>query len=305
MEYASKTLKDLLVLCKEKGIRGCSGKKRSALIKALNGETTFTKSRGGGCLASGLAFESAILERLKGLHYKGEQIVVKKTSGAARTPDIPILIKNGEEAMSLCIEVKNKGAFEAGGKAFQLVGDQLILPDKEEFRLHRELLGVDYKPFEGRIPSFKKGDKKVETWIAEKHLFPEERIACEDTQIVANYYRKQGSAYIVVEEYGIYHTGEDILNLKVPMFECKVSLRVRCKQHGSSPLPGSVQVSINYDKKTLKKSPFDLMDDKRLPVAMTVALPLVVIKEEAQEVVEVEETDEMEKLLNDIIDLTL
>jgi len=49
----------------------------------------------------------------------------------------------------------------------------------------RSLLPKNYVPFEGKIPSFKKGDKSLETWSREKQNFKEERIVLDDLDQVA------------------------------------------------------------------------------------------------------------------------
>jgi hypothetical protein len=268
MDYLAIPSKELVTLCRQKGFRSLVGKSRSTLIALLNGPPpppVNKKSRGGNCLKNGLTYETLIKNTLSQMKLLGFPITCEATSGAAKTPDIPFIVDNKRYS----IEAKRQGAFEAGGKAFQLKDGVLSLPLTDDCKLHRELLPADYKPFNGLIPSFKKGDKTVKTWIDEKHNFPEERIACDDTELVAKYYNKQGSHYIQIENYGLYHTGEDVLQLGVPLFKCAVSLRVRCKQHGSSCLPGSVQVSINYDKKTLVKSPYDITQNDKLPPKLT------------------------------------
>ena len=219
------------------------------------------QSRGRNCLKNGKQQEETIRNRLQQLKQEKFDIVCdEKTSGSQITPDITFQLKGNIYK----IEIKTKRAFEAGGRAFQYKDEQLIMEDP----FFRSLLPKNYVPFEGKIPSFKKGDKSLETWSREKQNFKEERIVLDDLDQVALQQKAQGSSYIQIEGYGLYHTGEDVLDLDVPMFTCKVTLRVRCKQHGKTSLPGSVQASINQNKKQLSKSCYDL--DTNLPPKLTV-----------------------------------
>jgi len=51
--------------------------------------------------------------------------------------------------------------------------------------------------------------------------------------------------------------------LGVPLFKCNTRIRIRCKRHGSTSMPGSVQAALIYTKNSIKLSPFDLQ--KKLP----------------------------------------
>lgn len=76
------------------------------------------------------------------------------------------------------------------------------------------------------------------------------------------YYKGKGVHYIQIEKYGLYHTGNDILNLGVPIFYCNQVLRIRTSKHkkkvAGGRVPTDVVGDINYDKKTLIKSMYDL-----------------------------------------------
>lgn len=89
---------------------------------------------------------------------------------------------------------------------------------------------------------------------------------------MSEYYKSKGVYYIQVEGYGLYHTGNDVFNLDVPLFECKQYLRIRTSKHkkflGNIRIPTDVVGDINYDKKTLIKSIYDL--DNKLPINIKV-----------------------------------
>lgn len=179
----------------------------------------------------GKKYENVIREILEGL---GEKVL--ETAGSSRRPDVTII--RGDTRVS--IEAKSGNATEAGQEKVSLINGQL------QFR--NEIV------WEGRVPSFLKGDKTKETWLSEKMNFETKYIPIEDRTVVSKYYKDKGSAYIQVQHKGLYHTGEDILNLGVPLFEAVTKWRLRCKQHTGSSVPGSVMASLVFDRDSLKKS---------------------------------------------------
>ena len=207
--------------------------------------------RGGACLQNGLAYEKQVADALSNLKYNGTPLSVQpSTAGGSKDSDIRFSIAG----VSYSLEVKDKKAFE-GGQKRMIPGDQgLIIP---EDCLHKECLD-SYIPFQGRIPSFLKGDKRPEQWAAEKHLFADEFIAV-DSKKVAEYYRRKGESYIQVEGKGLYHLGIDVLACGVPEFICQTQLRIRCKCHKSTPMHRSIMTSFIYKKETLVPSPYDIL----------------------------------------------
>ncbi len=155
------------------------------------------------------------------------------------------------------LEAKNFGTSEGGQRAFVLSDGKLIIPDTARNRIHRTCLPQDFVPFEGRIPSFKKGDLTRETWDKERELFRDQHIRCSPTAI-ADYYRVKGSSYIQIQGMGLYHTGVDVCGWGVPLFKCPTRMRIRCKTHKGN-VPTTVQAALNYNKDRLEKSPYCLM----------------------------------------------
>jgi len=156
------------------------------------------------------------------------------------------------------LEAKNLGTSEGGQRAFAVQDGKLVIPDSGRNRIHRTCLPPDFVPFEGRIPSFKKGDLTRETWDKERHLFRDEHIRCSPTAI-ADYYRMKGSSYIQIQGMGLYHTGSDVCGWGVPLFKCPTRIRIRCKTHKGN-VPTTVQAALNYNKDRLEKSPYCLFD---------------------------------------------
>ena len=213
--------------------------------------TLMNERRGKACLENGVLYEKKVADSLSTLLYKGLQVNVHSTTaGATKESDIRFSIGN----MVYGIEIKDKKAFEGGQKRMSPSENGLMIPEE---CLHKECLG-SYIPFQGRIPSFLKGDKRPEQWIQEKHLFVDEYIPVDNTK-VTEYYRRKGESYIQVEGKGLYHLGSDVLGLGVPEFSCSTQLRIRCKCHKSSPMHRSIMTSFIYKKETLNLSPYDLV----------------------------------------------
>lgn len=155
------------------------------------------------------------------------------------------------------LEAKNFGTSEGGQRAFALEDGRLVIPNLPRNRIHRACLPEGFVPFEGRIPSFKKGDLTRETWDKERELFRDQHIRCSSTAI-ADYYRMKGSSYIQIQGMGLYHTGQDVCGWGVPLFSCPTHIRIRCKTHKGN-VPTTVQAALNYRKERLVKSPYCLV----------------------------------------------
>lgn len=196
-------------------------------------------------LYNGKKYEDQIKEYLETQNMR----VLKGTGGASTRPDVSFWVSNRQ----INIECKNKGSFEGGGKRFVVQHQKLVIP---EDGLHKYLIG-SHVPFGSRVPSFLDGDRTLETWTSEKHLFTDEYLAIPD-DTMRNYYRNIGIHYIQIEGKGLYSTCCDTLGLGAPPFSCKTRMRIRCKRHTGSPMPGSVQASIVFDRKTLTNSPVDI-----------------------------------------------
>lgn len=210
-------------------------------------------------LHSGVSYENKILNILCRLLYAGSPICnIGKTGGSTTNPDLQLIINNNK----INIEIKNNGGFEGGGKSMKIINNKLMCP---KGTLHYDILGETI-PWSGRIPSFMKGDKTIHTWKIEKSSFRDEyhRIS---SDVISSYYKSKGVHYIQIEGKGLYHTGNDILSLGVPLFECRSRIRIRCKQHRSTSMPSSVQAVFKFDRISLHKSNYDI--ENKLPNVFT------------------------------------
>ncbi len=204
------------------------------------------------CLNAGRQYELKIVDILSKLRYKSQKLNVQaQTAAAGHENDVIFTIRDKYYG----IECKNKGGFEGGGRVLKVINGKLSVEDDG---LIKTLYG-EHNAFHKIIPSFLKGDKTKETWLSEKHLFQDEYIHVESTAI-SNYYRAKGSSYIQVEGKGLYHTGNDVLDLGVPLFQGDTRLRIRTTKHinKKTGVPRDVTVALVFKRSSLKKSQYCL-----------------------------------------------
>lgn len=220
-----------------------------------------SKSRGRNCFKSGKSYQEKIVEKLRSIFIYDKLYDIEEVTGAKSGPDITI---KGRIEGNIGIEVKRKGAFEGGSSkmVYDHQNKKLTFLDNT---LHKEMLNNKII-YDGKNLPWYEGQKTKDHYKNVQHIFNKEiRIELPDTSM-ANYYKASGVHYIQVEGYGLYHTGEDILDFGVPYFECQQSLRIRSSKHKKNGIPTDVVGDINYDKKTLKKSDYDL--ESSLPSVM-------------------------------------
>jgi hypothetical protein len=176
---------------------------------------------------------------------------VPATAGSTNGPDVTVALAGGGK---VCIEVKSRRATEGGQRTLKPAEDRLVADG--------DVL------WDGKLPSFLKGDASEETWKLEKASFPGLYFARPATAVGA-FYREKGSAYIQIQGKGLYHTGEDVLKLGVPEFSATTRLRIRCKQFDKSPVPKAVMSSLVFSRKMVQPSTLDLetMSDAALTAA--------------------------------------
>jgi hypothetical protein len=202
---------------------------------------------------SGQAYELMVAARLATLNFNNLPICVSSaTAGAGHSNDISCKILD----TNIGIECKTKGGFEGGGRVMKLINDKLSIV---EDGLLKTLLG-EHVPFGGNIPSFLRGDSTYDTWKNEKSLFKDDYVSA-PSYAIAEYYRLKGSQYIQIEGKGIYHTGIDVLNLGVPLFETPTKLRIRTSKHidRKTGVPRDVTIALQMNKRLLNKSPLCIM----------------------------------------------
>ena len=181
---------------------------------------------------SGIKYEQHVKQVFRRFGLK----TVESTGGCKKRPDVSIII--GERRINF--ECKTKRAFEGGACGFDIVDGFLV--NRNLFFTH--LIG-NHVPWGGKIPSFKLGNKDFDVWTNEKHLFRDEYIIVSPDSI-SRYYRDNDVHYILIQNIGYFHTGDDVLGLKCNQFKPNTRLRIRCKQHSGSSLPSSIQASLVF-----------------------------------------------------------
>jgi hypothetical protein len=200
---------------------------------------------------SGQTYERKVAAQLATLKFNNVPIQVSQvTAGAGHSNDVSCSISEA----SIGIECKTKGGFEGGGRVLKLVDGKLSITKDG---ILKTLLG-DHIPFGGSIPSFLRGDSSIETWNIERELFKDDYISA-PSYAIAEYYRLKGSQYIQIEGKGLYHTGIDVLNLDVPLFEVQTRLRIRTSKHIKNGVPTDVTIALCMTNRLVKKSPLCIM----------------------------------------------
>lgn len=206
-------------------------------------------SRGGQSLHSGKAWEVQLATRLTTLHFNGEPVHVGATAGGGHGIDIPTTIGGipiGFEAGT------NK--FEGGGCTLRLVDRVLVVP--ESHPLLRTLMGT-HRPW-GVAPS-------LEAKCPEDH-FPV------PSDSVARYYSEKGCHYFSLAKKGLYHTGNDVLNLGVPFLDLPGTyLRSRVTKHMKNGKPTDYTTALVFPLAKLAPSPYSFFGT--LPPGFTVGSP--------------------------------
>lgn len=204
------------------------------------------------CLNAGRQYELKVVDILSKLKYNNQRLNVQAlTAAASHDNDVVFAVREKYYG----IECKNKGAFEGGGRVLKVINGNLCV---EDIGLIKTLYG-EHVAFNGMIPSFLKGDRSKDTWLSEKDLFHDEYIHVEPTAI-SEYYKTKGSSYIQVEGKGLYHTGNDVLEFGVPLFQGDTRLRIRTTKHidRKTGVPRDVTVALVFKRASLAKSPYCL-----------------------------------------------
>lgn len=202
---------------------------------------------GKNCLTSGRRYEIVIYERVRLFKVNDHHLEVRKdTAGAGHGNDIAVIYQQ----RNIGIEAKNKGAFEGGGTKLVHNGTAWCTDSFLKSVID------EVKPYNGHIPSCLSGnDKTLTTWNKEKNEFKDIYVDMPDTSI-SDYYRAKGSQYIQIEGKGLYHTGEDPMNLGVPLFTVSTRLRIRLTKHKKKGVPTDMTAALVFKRRHLVKSTF-------------------------------------------------
>jgi hypothetical protein len=214
----------------------------------------------------GKAYQHNIAQKMSKMRFDNKCYSVEEVEGAKSGADICIV----REHDRIGVEIKDNGAFEGGSIKMKYDDSQKRLVFSDINSLHQKYLGNTIL-YNGLNLPWYEGKQTVEEYEPLADIFDKEVRIPISSASMSEYYRGKNVYYIQIERYGLYHTGNDILKLGVPLFECDQCLRIRTSKHkkkiNNKRVPTDVVGDINYNKKTLKKSVYDL--DNELPAAIT------------------------------------
>ena len=213
-------------------------------------KTTTITSRGASSFKSGKAYQSTICQRINSIGVKTVEV-----EGAKSGADIIVFI-NGQP---IGIETKKKRAFEGGSCKMNYNNSTSRLEFREN-TIHNKILG-DTVVYDGQNLPYYQDKKTLADWKEKEEVFSNDVYIPIEDSTVSSYYLQTGVYYIQIEGKGLYHTGVDILDIGVPYFKCKQTLRIRTSKHIKKGVHTDVVGDINYDKKSLVESTYSLDDD--------------------------------------------
>lgn len=209
--------------------------------------------------AAGKNYQTRVCENINKMECNGERFTASEVEGAKAGPDITL-----KSHSNIGIETKNKGAFEGGCKKMTYNDTEKRLEIPED-SIHKAILG-DTIIYDGLNLPWYEGKKSKEEWDKVASVIKDFYIPA-NNDAISKYYREGGVAYIQIENKGLYHTGEDPLNLGVPYFSCEeTKLRIRSTKHKKNGICTDVTAALQYNKRRLVKSLFSL--DGILPSSM-------------------------------------
>lgn len=203
-----------------------------------------TPKKGSMCSVRGREYELKCFENIK-----HSDKVIKLGGGSSHEPDICMIRGH--------IELKPDKSPDWGQTT--LKWDSKWVPTNDIFQKYMDR--VKFKP-----PPFLFKNVSHEEWLKIKQDYSDEYIDI-DEQEIQNFYRKKGCAYIQIKGgYGLYHLGEDPLELNVPEFKLKQRIRIRVKVHSKTNSQLSVTAAFQPTNITqLEPSVYSLDDKTRLP----------------------------------------
>lgn len=208
---------------------------------------------------SGKAYQNAIFERLlKLINFAVADCVVTEVKGAKSGSDILVTYNN----FNIGLECKNRNAFEGGSKKMKYDGKRLIFEDNNS--IHSNILG-NAIIYDGLNLPWYEGKRNVDDWNQVEQVFRKDVYIEASDDSISSYYMNIGTFYIQIEGMGLYHTGNDILNVGVPFFCCSISLRIRSSKHKKKGIPTDITGALVYNKKSIPVSCYSLDIDGKLP----------------------------------------
>ena len=240
-------------------------------------------ARGAGCSKNGLAYEREVHDVTSACFWKksNERLnmqCVDQLGGSSSKHDLVC----SWNRMTIPIEIKKSKAPDWG--QFALLYDDITciwyVPNPQVSPVRAKINQNLYefqktKPlFQGFVPSFISKDVTHEDWKREKECFDDVYkdvyIPC-DNSMISQLYEEKNCYYMQISDgHGLFHTGTDICDLRVPFFACDQRMRIRIKVHTRSNTKGfcklSVMLSIQpMNNRQIPYSPHSFDDSNKIP----------------------------------------
>jgi hypothetical protein len=240
------------------------------------------KLKGGAkCLDNGIKYEKKIWDNLKYITINNKKFNTQtelELGGSTLKTDI--LCNFNNNIKNIGIEIKNIISTEyIQLDVHKNKGDKWQGPSKSRNPLsivnrYLEEINSQSDLYYGILPPLNKTREEFDKWqewlVKEKikrcHGKTKEYTwICKDKDFVRKNYRDKGCHYIQINNYGLYHLGEDICNFNVPEFNPDIIiLRLRCKRRGGKGcIPSSITMSPTISG--LIKSNFTLDNIEKMP----------------------------------------
>jgi len=237
------------------------------------------KSKGSQCSVSGNNYEKKIHNVVKNCHINGKPFNTQKEEELAGSSskndiecnfmnekDIGIEVKksNTPDWMQCSIKYNNENNRWEGGEKCKIPNEC-----KEMFNN----IIKDVNLYDGEIPPFMKKTITHEEWVTikkETNKWDDKYIDIPSDSI-SRLYQAKGCYYMQISDgFGLYHLGNDICGLDVPLFNIEQQLRIRTKIHTRKNNKGfcNLSVTVACQPKNIKElipSKYSLDDKDKLP----------------------------------------
>jgi hypothetical protein len=229
-------------------------------------------NKGALCSVNGNKYEKDVHNVIKKCTINGEKFNTQneeELAGSGSSIDllcynsigIEIKKKNTPDWMQCSLKYNNKWEGSTNGK----------IP--EESRMIFNSLLNNIKLFDNKIPPFMERKLTHSEWLKIKkntNIWNDYYIDI-PSDTIKKIYAAKGCYYIQIEDYGLYHLGNDICEFNVPEFIIEQRIRIRTKIHRKENNNGYCDLSVTAacqpkDIKKLNKSPYTLDIEDNLPL---------------------------------------